>query len=139
MAIVLGMNCDLYRGTAGSTASTLMTNVTDVTVSMEKDEADVTTRGNNGYKATVGTLKSGTIEFTMIWDTDDDNFTAIKNAYFNDTAIALFASDGNGSGLDGDFSITNFSQGQPLAEAVTVSITAKLTYSTRAPEYVIAS
>ena len=139
MANVLGMNCELYRGTAGTTADTLMNNVTDVSVSMEQEEADVTTRGNNGYRATVGTLKNGTIEWSMIWDTSDADFAAIYAAYNTGAPIALFASDGDGSGLDADFAITNFSQEQSLTEAVTVSITAKATYSTRAPEFVIAS
>lgn len=139
MAITLGMNCVMYRGTAGSTAATEMTNVTDVTVSMGKDVADVTTRGNNGYKAEAPTLKAGTVEFSMLWDTTDDDFLAIINAYLNDTAIALFPSDGAGSGLDGDYAITDFSQSQALSEAVTVSVTASLTASTREPVFVIAS
>jgi len=135
MSIVLGMDCVLYRGTAGSTASTEMTNVQDVTLNLETDEADVTTRGNSGWRASVATLKNGTVEFTMIWDTADTDFTAIQSAYFNKTAIALFVADSNGEGLDADFTIINFTINQPLAEATTVSVTAKPTYSTRAPSW----
>jgi len=97
----------------------------------------VTTRGNQGWRATVGTLKEGSVEFEMVWDSDDTGFTAIKNAYFNNTPIALAILDHeNGEGLDADFSITNFSRNEPLEEAITVSVTAKPTYSTRAPAWV---
>ncbi|HPD31731.1 MAG TPA: phage tail tube protein [Phycisphaerae bacterium] len=136
MAIKLGMEAKLYYGPAGSTANTELNNVKDVTLNLETGEADVTTRGNQGWRATVATLKSGTVEFEMIWDTGNAGFTAIKNAYFNNTSIALAILDGpNGEGLDADFSITNFSRNEPLEEAITVSVTAKPTYSTRAPTW----
>jgi len=137
MAIRLGMEAKIYHGAAGSTATSELTNVKDVTLNLETGEADVTTRGNQGWRATVGTLKEGSVEFEMVWDSDDTGFTAIKNAYFNNTPIALAILDHeNGEGLDADFSITNFSRNEPLEEAITVSVTAKPTYSTRAPAWV---
>jgi len=137
MAIRLGMEAKIYHGAAGSTATSELTNVKDVTLNLETGEADVTTRGNQGWRATVGTLKEGSVEFEMVWDSDDSGFTAIKNAYFNNTPIALAILDHeNGEGLDADFSITNFSRNEPLEEAITVSVTAKPTYSTRAPAWV---
>ena len=137
MAIRLGIEAKIYHGTAGTTATTELTNVKDVTLNLETGEADVTTRGNQGWRATVGTLKEGSVEFEMVWDSDDSGFTAIKNAYFNNTPIALAILDyENGEGLDADFSITNFSRNEPLEEAITVSVTAKPTYSTRAPAWV---
>ena len=137
MGIRLGMEAKLYHGTAGATATTEMKNVKDVTLNLEKGEADVTTRGNQGWRATVGTLKDGSVEFEMLWDTEDTGFSAIKDAYFNDEAIALLVVDAeNGEGLDADFSVTNFSRNEPLEEAITVSVTVKPTYSTRAPTWV---
>jgi len=38
--------------------------------------------------------------------------------------------------LDADFSITSFSRKEPLEEAISVSVAAKPTYSTRAPAWV---
>ena len=137
MPIKLGMNCKAYYGVAGSSATNLMPNVTDVTINLEKGEADVTTRGNSGWRATVGTLKDGSVEFEMIWDTAEDGFNAIKDAYFNDTAIALAFLDGvAGEGMDADFTVTNFTRTGPLEEAVKAAVTVKPTYSTRAPEWV---
>jgi len=137
MAIKLGMDCKMYYGTAGASAATEMSNVRDVTLNLETAEADVTTRGNSGWRATVATLKEGSVEFEMIWDTDDVSFNAFKNAYFNKTAIAVKILDAEGgSGLDADFVVSNFSRSEPLEEAVTASVTIKPTYSTRAPAWV---
>ncbi len=137
MSIKLGMEAKLYYGVAGATATSELTNVKDVTLNLESGEADVTTRANAGWRATVGTLKTGSVEFEMIWDSDDAGFTAIKDAYFNNEPIALAILDeAGGEGLDADFSITSFSRKEALEEAITVSVTAKPTYSTRAPAWV---
>jgi hypothetical protein len=132
----LGLEGKLYYGDAGAMASNELKNAKDVTLNLESSEADITTRGNNGWRATVSALKDASVEFELVWDTGDAGFTAIKNAYLNGTAIALAILDGvDGEGLDADFSITSFSRGEPLEEAMTVSVTAKPTYSTRAPSW----
>lgn len=124
---ILGMDAKLYYGAAGATATNEMSNVRDVTVSAEAGEADVTTRANSGWRATVATLRECTIEFEMVWDPADAGFAAIKNAYLSSELVALRALDqAGGTGVDADFSITGFTQNQPLEEAITVSVTAKL-------------
>ena len=137
MAIALSLNAKAYFGTAGSTASTVVDNIRDITLNLTKDEADVTTRGANGWKLTVGTLKDGSVDTSIVWDDADAFFTAIKTAYFNDTPIVmLFLDKVSGQGLDADFSVTNFTRNESLAEAITADITLKPTYSTRYPEWV---
>ena len=124
MSIVLGLDAVLYRGTAGARAATVVTNVKDLTINLESGEADV------------ATLKEGSLEFGMLYDTADADFQAFQSAYFSNTPLALFVSDGAGTGLDADFSITGFSITQNLEEAMTVSVKAKPTASTRAPQWV---
>ncbi|GJQ30667.1 MAG: hypothetical protein HBSAPP03_25510 [Phycisphaerae bacterium] len=140
MAIKLGMEAVLkYKvgGQAGGGAWTALGNVKDVTLNLETGEADVTTRANAGWRATVGTLKEASVEFEMVWDTADAGFTAIKNAFFNNAVIGLQVLDGtSGQGLQADFSITNFSRSEALEEAITVSVTAKVTYSATAPSWI---
>ncbi len=137
MSVKLGMNAKLYYGTAGSRATSELRNTKDVTLNLETGEADVTTRGNQGWRAKVATLKDGSVEFEMVWDTADAGFTAIQQAWFNSSPIAFCILDGeNGHGLDADFVVTNFSRKEPLEEAITVSVTIKPTYSTRAPAWV---
>lgn len=138
MAIVLGLDAKLFRGTAGSRAATEVTNVKDLTLNLESGEADVTTRATKGWKASVATLKEASLEFSILYDPDDPDFAAFQSAYFGNTPLALFVSDGQDTahGLDADFSITAFSMEQPLEEAISVSVTAKPTASARAPEWV---
>lgn len=135
MAIVLGLDAKLMRGTADATAATEVKNVKDLTLNLESGEADVTTRATEGWRASVATLKEAGLEFGILYDTEDADFTAFQTAYFSNTPMALFVTDGNGSGLDADWSITGFSMEQNLEEAVTVSVTAKPTASTRAPAW----
>ena len=135
MGYRLGLDAKLFIGTAGSRAATELANVKDVTLNLETGEADITTRAAEGWRITAATLKEASLEFEMVWDTSDAGFKAIKDAYFNNTAIALFASDGDGNGLDADFVVTSFSRSEPLEEALTVSVTCKPTLVTRAPTW----
>lgn len=136
---LLGMNAKIYQGTAGSALSGLaeMGNVKDVTLSLEAGEADVTTRANQGWRATAPTLRECTAEFEMLWKPGDTGFDAIKTAYLTAGSIRLAVLTGEKSpdgiatvaGSEGplaDFSITNFSRSEPLEEGVMVSVTAKL-------------
>jgi len=105
-------------------------NVRDLTLNLETGEADVTTRANNGWRATAATLKDGSIEFEMLWDTGDAAFGALKDAWADGDEIALAAMDGDvatagSEGLAGNFTVTNFSRSEPLEEGVTVSVTVK--------------
>lgn len=147
MSIKLGLDAKLYfcaAGIGGTPTWTELTNVKNVTLSLQKGEADVTTRANNGWKATAATLKEGSIEFEMVWDTADAGFTAIKNAWFNNTLIGLAVMDGpvattGSQGLWADCTIIDFSRDEPLEDALTVKVTAKPTYSANAPIWKVAT
>ncbi len=85
MAFKLGMEARLnYKvgGQGGAGAWLALNNTKDVTLSLETGEADVTTRANNGWRATVATLKEATVEFEMVWDTADAGFTRQKEVPF---------------------------------------------------------
>lgn len=148
---ILGLDAKMYRQTTGTRAAWPATgtapdleemgNVKDVTINLETGEADVTTRGGSGWRQTASTLKDGTVEFEMIHDPGDTDFTAIKNAWLNGTNIAMAVLDGASDtagvqGLWADFQITNFSQSQPLEEAMTYSVTAKPARSDVAPAWI---
>lgn len=130
---VLGMNAKIYQGAAGAALNVLteMANVKDVTLSLEAGEADVTTRANQGWRATAPTLRECTAEFEMLWKPGDVGFDAVKTAFLTAGSIRLAVLTGGSTAVGsegplGDFSITNFSRSEPLEEGVTVSVTAKL-------------
>ena len=97
MGVKLGLDAKLYRntGTYGSPTWVEMTNVKDLTLNLEAGEADVTTRGNAGWRATLAALKDASIEFEMVWDTADAAFTAIKDAFFGGTSVEFAVMDGD--------------------------------------------
>ena len=145
MAIRLGLNAKLYRNT-GSYASPTWNeigNVKDVTLNLESAEADVTVRANNGWRATVPTLKDASVEFEMVWDTADEDFQAIRDAYLNNTPLEVLALDGpvSGAGSTGNqglravCNVTGFSRSEPLEEALSVSVTVKPAYSANPPTW----
>lgn len=130
---ILGMNAKIYQGPTGTDLASLteMSNVKDVTLNLEAGEADVTTRANQGWRATAPTLRECTAEFEMLWKPGDAGFDAIKTAFLTSATIALAVLTGDKAesgteGPRGDFSITNFSRNEPLEEGMTVSVTAKL-------------
>ena len=133
MSVRLGLDAKLYRntGTHPAPAWNEIENVKDVTLNLEAGEADVTTRANQGWRATAPTLRECTAEFEMLWKPGDAGFDAVKTAFLTSGTIrlAVLTGDRTASGTEGplgDFSITNFSRNEPLEEGVTVSVTAKL-------------
>jgi hypothetical protein len=126
----LGMKGKLYHGPGGSTGvpTTELSNVKDVTLTLDAAEADVTTRANNGFRAVVSGLKECSIEFEMQYKPSDPGFKAIREAWYTGDPIHLAAlTSEKGEGPVGDFSITGFSRSEPLEESIKYSVTAKLT------------
>lgn len=144
MPLRLGLDAKLYLkpgGIAGSSPWIEMGNAKDVTLSIETGEADVTTRANNGWKASVPTLKEAKIETTLVWDTTDPGFLAIQQAFFQNVAIGVAAMDGaitvaGSQGLQADMGITSFVRKEPLEEALAVEVTLKVFYSQTPPQWV---
>ena len=121
MTIILGLDVKLLRGTAGATGATEVINIKDLTLKEASLE--------------FGILYD-TLEFRILYDTEDADFMAFQTAYFSNTPMALFVTDGNGQGLDADWSIIGFSVEQTMEEAMSVSVVAKPNASTRAPSWV---
>ncbi|MBO6102291.1 MAG: hypothetical protein J6P03_03445 [Opitutales bacterium] len=139
MQYVLGLDCKLFRGAAGATAATEMTNVKNVTINLSAGSADITTRAAQGWRAKAPTLKEGNTTFDMLYDPTDADFIAVQTAFLNNAPIAFFVTDGQGNGLDCDFVITGFSQPQDLESAIMVSVTAEPTLAGRGVAWVQAS
>jgi hypothetical protein len=146
-SVRLGLEAVLYRntGTHGSPTLVKVDNVKDVTLNLEKNSADVTTRGNNGWRAMVGVLKDATIDFAMVWNTSDANFAAIRDAFLaSDLAgqtIEFFVMSADvdladSEGLRASFMVEKFSKKEPLEDAQGVDVTIRPTFSDYAPAWV---
>ncbi len=112
---VLGMDCVLKIGGAA------VTNVQDVTVNMSAGEADITTRGNSGWRQTVPTLRECSIEFTMLYLPGESTFDTLLSAFNSGDTVQASC-----EGISGDWGVTNFSYEEPLEDAVKVNVTLKL-------------
>jgi hypothetical protein len=138
------MEAKLYfcaAGIGGTPAWTEISNAKDVTLTVEKGQADVSTRANNGWKATAGTLKDATIDWDMVWNTSDPGFAAIKTAFMDNTVIGMAVMSGPmteaaSEGLQADCMILSFTRSEPLQEAITVKVQAKPTLSATAPSWI---
>jgi len=91
MGVKLGLSAKLYynNGTYESPNWQEISNAKDVTLSLESSEADVTTRANDGWRATVGALKDASVEFQMVWDSADAGFQKIRDAWLNGTGLEI--------------------------------------------------
>jgi hypothetical protein len=145
MGVKLGGEAKLYfcaAGIGGSPEWTEITPVKDLTLNVEKGEAEVSTRGGGGWKATIGALKDAVVEFEIVADDENAGFVALRTAFFDGTVLGLAVMDGpvtegGREGLWADCAILKFDRNEPLEEAITVSVTAKPTYSANPPQWKI--
>ena len=136
MANVLGLDAKFYIDEIANIALPVwaeMSNCKDLTLGLEKNEADVTTRASNGWRATVAVLKDATVEFKMVHDPDDTGFTAISDAFFSgDPILGLVLSgdktDAKAVGLEAVFAVMSFTRNEPLEEALTIDVKLRPTY-----------
>jgi len=132
MAHVLSENAKLYynTGTYASPTWTEITLVKDVTLNLEKDEIDLTTRASGGFKEAADGLIDASVDFNHLWDASDTAFTALQTAFFNKTAEEFLVLDGSSAttgnqGLRATCMILSFTRNEALGEALTVDISIK--------------
>jgi hypothetical protein len=132
----IGLDAVLYRGTAGNTAATLMTNVRDLDCKDERSKADTSRRGSN-IKLTRATMAEVAITFEMVVNDADADYMALRAAYVANTPLAfLCKSASDGHGVDADFSIMKFSRKEPLDGGQLVEVEIAPTYVSRYPAWV---
>jgi len=133
MANLIGLDARLYRGVAGATASTLMSNVRKVKLSREKAKADISRRGSR-WKLTRTTTIAASVEFEMLADDADADLAAIRAAWEGNTPLAFKVVDKeNGHGVDADWEITKFDRNEDEEKEEVYSVSIEPTYVTRYP------
>lgn len=140
MPALIGADCKLYRntGTYGTPVWDLIDIVKDVTLSLESGEADATSRATNGWKVDLPGLKSASVEFDVVWDTGNTDFTTLQTAWLNKTSVDIAVLDGlaataGSQGLRAPMGVFSFSRKESLEEAVMASVKLKPMYGTNAP------
>ena len=138
---VLGLDCRLYVGPAGAALNVLNAPANELTIarsvelSLTSSLADVTVR-KSAWRLQRRALKEASINVELLYSPGDPVFKLLFAAYDNGTPVGVFVSDGFSSGLLCDVSVTEFSQPQPLEEAVLVKATLLPTFTTRYPVWI---
>lgn len=143
MGMRLGRECKLYFKRGGYASANTWREAQlarDVSLNLEKAEADVTTRGNDGWEAIVGALKRATVEAELLQDTEDEAFQIAQDSFVGDDLIGVAImdraiTDADATGIQFDGEVLTFNRSEPLTEAVTVSTTIKPTYSANPPQW----
>lgn len=142
MAVLLGINARLYYTTSqtpddplvAASAMTEVTNATDLTLDLSLAEADISVRGTSGFRAKVGTLAEGTIDFDMIWDDADTVFDDFITAWNNRSVLTIAALDKakaiGAQGLYAPMAVIGFSKSEALEDAQKVSVSLAVTKAT---------
>lgn len=138
MAGRIGLDMRLFRNTATpeSPAWNEVTNCRDLTLNTERGEADLSTRGSGGWRIRKSTLANAEINFQLVYDPDDEDYTAFESAFFDKSTIQVAACDDQGNGLSIVGEVFNFSRNEGLEDAVTVDVTIRASDPSNPPEAV---
>lgn len=131
----MSLDAKLYRGTAGTSATTEVTTCQDVSLKIKKGEAKISSRASR-WALVKAALKEAEITIQFASDSYDSHLQAIITAFASDTPLSFYIKDKQGGkGLDADFEILEMNDDQKLEEGVGYSFTIKPTYVSRYPSY----
>ena len=148
MAYRLGRNMKLYRLTSGTRAAwpgtgapsnlDLVTKAADVTLEIDKELVDVTTREGNGWSQNLVGTKDLTLNVTIPYDPADTDYEAFVAAAIDDSVIALAVMDDliatvGAKGYWFDAIITNQSEPQPVKGVVVCTFTFRVALTSVPP------
>ena len=130
----MGKDAKAFQGAADGALATLaeIPDISDLTLTLDSTEANVSTRGGKGWAGTMQGLKSCSAEFDMLCNPGDTVYEAIRDAYLNGGHLAMAFLTGplataGSEGPKGDFSVTQFTRAEQLAEGITHSVVCKMT------------
>ena len=137
MSDEMGYQTKLYRGAAGSTAATQVTNATDVDYDLAPEKGSTTVRGTGGnvpIKTENVTQLGVTVTWSMLNDPADTDLAAFIAAAITGAAVALkLETDSGATLIDSDFTLAK-KYNAPLSGEATYDFTATPTKSaSRAP------
>lgn len=140
---VLGLEAKLYIGDVGASQSDLAVASNEVDIARNVDLtrastlADITIRKST-YRLQRRALKELSISLGLLYSPKSSFYKLLNDAYEKGTSNGYFVSDGYGSGMLFDGSITEFTVHQPLEDGCTVDVTITPTFEGRQPEWITA-
>jgi hypothetical protein len=136
----LGFQCVMSRntGTYAVPVWNPLELVRDATLNVDANETDVTTRAANGWDQTEPTTKKAEVTFTLMHDNTNTDFTTIRDAFLNRTALDMAVLDGGpttagSEGLRANWKVFVFRRAENLRESVAYEVTIKPCYDSVNP------
>jgi hypothetical protein len=131
MGVKTGNEAKAYHntGTYGTPVWDEITNIRDLTVSVEKNKIDASKRGSTWRLNKFG-LKDASVDFQMLFDEDDTDFAVIRDMFFAAPAaatqeFALMSEDiatVGSEGLRALMEVASFTKNEPLEDVQTVDV-----------------
>ena len=136
--VKLGFQCKLYycvEGIGGTPTWVEAPSVQNCGLDVPLGESDVSIRGGNGYKFTVGTLLDASITVSVPYVPDDAFCSAVITAYFARNILGIAAMDGaiattGSQGLQADMQVFGFKCTEDVGNNAILEFTLKPTYPT---------
>jgi len=127
-----GYEGQILYGAAGTTATTLLTNVRDITNKFDVDKGDTTVRGDSTappIETQDVTIRKASFDWEMLDDINDAALEAMSVAATDGTPVAIRTRRySSGKGFDGDVTLS-MEDGEPLRGEATIKFTATPTRS----------
>lgn len=125
--VKMGFEGQVFFGASpGSTAATLLENITDVSYNFDLEKGNTTVRGDGSVppiETEDVTIRKVTIEFTMLKDVTDTALESLLESIYAGDGFAIRMKDyASGKGFDGDCTGT-VARGKPLRGEQTLQIT----------------
>lgn len=133
MSKKLGYFAKMLIGAGGSTATTEIKLVTNITATGSLEAIDATDRSTGGWKSYLAGLKDYQLEGTLHWDNANASIDLFRTAFMQHSTIAAFVTDGNGGGLDADFIVTSWKENQQNNAPLSYDFTLQINADTRVP------
>lgn len=111
-----------------------LSNVKDVTLTLERATSDITTRAAAGWRVEAATLRTATIDFQMVWDDTDKSFQNVAWLFMNDHATVNYLFIG---AFDGSLALTT--TGYKVQGLYTPTVVSSMTRTESLEEALMAS
>jgi hypothetical protein len=141
----ISINAKMYRNTGTYTVPVWneIPGVHDVTLNLPIDEADVSTRGGGGFKASEPTLMDAAVEFDMPWEETDTDLTEFRTRALARTSLDMLVLDGDAAtagsqGLRATMKVFEFTREEALDDALRASLRLKPCLAANAPVWFVA-
>ena len=118
----LGFEYKMYLGTASTAPTTELKTVKDLTVTLQANKVDATSRQTGAFKVYIPGMIDASVDFTLNIDSEDTNLATLRSAYFGRSAVAIKIELGDGYAFQSDMIVEEFTNKQETEDIATYTV-----------------